>query len=140
MSERRTQADRTAQARRRLLHAAIKLLGERGYSGTTLAEIGREAGMSRGLVTHHFGTKDACIAEAIDEIREKAFKHLQASGENARGLAAIDHLIDSYVTSVRDGDAYARATYVAMADAISTAPDLREPVARTNEIFRAQIR
>ncbi|GAA3446577.1 TetR/AcrR family transcriptional regulator [Planomonospora venezuelensis] len=138
--ERRTQADRTAQARRRLLRATIRLLAERGYTGTTLGEIGREAGLSRGLVTHHFGTKDACIGAAIEEIRSSAGRTILSGGDGRRGLAGIDHLITAYIGSMRDGDEYMRAMYVVMADAISSAPVLREAVAGSNEAFRALIR
>lgn len=136
---RRTQADRTALARRRLLHAAITLLADHGYTGTTLGEIGREAGLSRGLVTHHFGGKDACIAEAIAEIRRVALETF-LDDPARRGLAAIDHLIGAYISSVRDGNVYMRAMYVCMADAISSAPALRDAVATTNESFRASLR
>ncbi|MEW2359581.1 TetR/AcrR family transcriptional regulator [Spirillospora sp. NPDC029432] len=137
---RRTQADRTAQARRRLLRAAIRLLAERGYTGTTLGEIGREAGLSRGLVTHHFGSKDACLAAAIEEIRKAAARSMAAGGEDLRGLAALDHFIAAYIGSLRDGDEYMRAMYVAMADSVSSAPGLRDAVARANELLRTAIR
>ncbi|WP_119727507.1 TetR/AcrR family transcriptional regulator [Thermomonospora amylolytica] len=140
MSQRRTQADRTAQARRRLLRAAIRVLARRGYTGTTLEQIGRTAGLSRGLVTHHFGSKDACIEAAVDEIRAAACRGLLLGEGTRRGLAAVDHLISAYIGSLRDGDEYMRAMYVTMADAISSAPGLRAAIANANEEFRAAIR
>lgn len=137
----RTQADRTARARRRLIQAAIRLLAERGYTGTTLAEIGREAGLSRGLVTHHFGSKDACIIAAIEEIRATAQRVFQEGAvDGRRGLARIDNLIAMYIGSARGGTQYVRALYVVMADAISEAPSLREAVAHVNEVFRSHLR
>lgn len=61
MTERRTQAQRRAESRVRLIQAAIRLLGSHGYAGTSLVEIGKAAGLSRGLVSHHFGSrKRAC--------------------------------------------------------------------------------
>ncbi|MFI0356023.1 TetR/AcrR family transcriptional regulator [Actinomadura sp. 9N407] len=138
--ERRTQADRSAQARRRLLRAAIRLLAERGYTGTTLGEIGREAGLSRGLVTHHFGTKDACLAAAVEEIRRSATRSMALGQGGLRGLAALDHLITAYIGSLRDGDEFMRAMYVAMSDSVSSAPGLRDAVANANEQFRVAIR
>ena len=41
---RRTQAERTATAHRRMIRAAIRLIARQGYTKTTLAEVGREAG------------------------------------------------------------------------------------------------
>jgi AcrR family transcriptional regulator len=134
----RTQVERTAQARRRLLRAAIKLLAERGYTGTTLAEIGRAAGLSRGLVTHHFGTKDACIEAAVDEIHRAAQRTFTGEA-GLRGLARIDHLVDTYLASAHEDQYYIRAMYVVMADSISEAPSLREAVGNLNEMFRSQL-
>lgn len=139
-AEPRTQAARRASARRRLLEATIRLLAERGYTGTTLAEIGREAGLSRGLVTHHFGSKDACIAAAIEQIRVGAHRTFSRYAVELRGLARIDHLIQAYLGAAGDEQQYTRALYVVMADAISEAPSLRDAVAHTNELFRAQLR
>ncbi|MBL7518021.1 TetR family transcriptional regulator [Frankia sp. CNm7] len=123
------------------MRAAIRLLAERGYTGTTLAEIGREAGLSRGLVTHHFGGKDACIRAAIEEIRTAAHRALYTDADPAlRGLAKVDFLIGAYIDSARAGHPYTRAYYVVMADSISEAPELRDVVAHANEVFRDQIR
>jgi AcrR family transcriptional regulator len=139
MAEGRTQVERADQARRRLVRAAIKLLAERGYTGTTLAAIGREAGLSRGLVTHHFGNKDACILAAIREIQAGAVRDFTPDPAR-RGLATIDHIIRMYLDSARSGELYMRALYVAHADSISEAPGLREAVAVANESFRAALR
>ena len=44
-SNRLTQADRSALSERRMLEAAVELMGERGYEKTTLAAIGEAAGL-----------------------------------------------------------------------------------------------
>ena len=48
-AERRSQAQRRDEAERRLLSAAVRLVGERGLERITLAEVGEAAGYSRGL-------------------------------------------------------------------------------------------
>jgi AcrR family transcriptional regulator len=53
---RRTQAERSALSEQRIMRAATKLIGRNGYTKTTLAEIGREAGYTAGLVSHGFGS------------------------------------------------------------------------------------
>lgn len=40
------------------MEAAIRLVARVGYTHTTLESIGVEAGYSRGLVQHRFGSKD----------------------------------------------------------------------------------
>jgi TetR/AcrR family transcriptional regulator, regulator of cefoperazone and chloramphenicol sensitivity len=70
-------ADLTARARIR--DAALRLFAERGIDGATIRDIAKAAGVSPGLVRHHFGSKeglrDACDAHALERlvaIKERA--------------------------------------------------------------------
>ena len=59
-------------ARARIRDAALRLFGERGMDATTIRDIAGAAGVSGGLVRHHFGSKeglrDACDAYALDQL------------------------------------------------------------------------
>jgi AcrR family transcriptional regulator len=59
---RRTQVERRLESERALLGAAAEVIAERGITGASLTVIGERAGTSRGLPTHHFGSKDALVA------------------------------------------------------------------------------
>jgi AcrR family transcriptional regulator len=61
---RRTQAERSATTRAQLLDAALECLIERGYGGTTLAEVAGRAGLTNGALWRHFRTKAALMADA----------------------------------------------------------------------------
>ena len=65
---RRTQEERRSEAEKRLLGAAAELIAETGPSGVTLANIGERAGYSRGLATHHFGSKGAMMQRLVDSV------------------------------------------------------------------------
>ena len=58
---RRTQQQRRDQAETALLNAAAELAVEHGVRSLTLARVGERAGYSRGIVTHHFGSKRALL-------------------------------------------------------------------------------
>lgn len=63
------QAARTPRAersRQRILDAAGQCFATSGYSKTTVEDMASRAGVSKGLVHHHFGTKDR-ILEAVVE-------------------------------------------------------------------------
>ena len=137
MTERRTQAERRAESRLRLIQAAIRLLGTRGYAGTSLVEIGKEAGLSRGLVSHHFGSKEACMQAVVATIRERAADQLKAV--EVHGMAALDRLFEVYFAGVRNHDANARAMYVILIEGLTSTPGLRPAVAKTNAITRGHI-
>jgi AcrR family transcriptional regulator len=66
----RSAEDLTARARIR--DAALALFAERGMDGATIRDIAKAAGVSAGLVRHHFGSKDglraACDSYALDQI------------------------------------------------------------------------
>ncbi|MFW5415687.1 TetR/AcrR family transcriptional regulator [Nocardiopsis sp. CNT-189] len=59
-------------ARARIRDAALAQFAARGYAGATLKSVAETAGVSIGLVQHHFGTKDdlrrACDAYAADSL------------------------------------------------------------------------
>ena len=52
-------------ARARIRDAAIRLFADRGLDGTTVRDIAAQAGVSPGLLRHHFGSKEA-LREACD--------------------------------------------------------------------------
>jgi TetR/AcrR family transcriptional regulator, regulator of cefoperazone and chloramphenicol sensitivity len=58
--------------RARIRDAAIRLFAERGIDGTTVRDIAETAGVSPGLLRHHFGSKEAlrqaCDVYALDRI------------------------------------------------------------------------
>lgn len=52
--------------RQRLLTAALKLFGEKGFNAVTVREIAAAAEVSIGLIKHHFGSKEGLRA-AVDD-------------------------------------------------------------------------
>jgi TetR/AcrR family transcriptional regulator, regulator of cefoperazone and chloramphenicol sensitivity len=56
-----------APGRAQLVDAALRLIGERGLKAATVRAVAEEAGVTPGLVVHHFGTKDRLAAE-VDEL------------------------------------------------------------------------
>lgn len=71
-------ADLTARARIR--DVALRLFAERGPGDTTFRAIASAAGVSPGLVQHHFGSKDelraACDAHVLAAIRDQTIAAL----------------------------------------------------------------
>jgi len=53
-------------ARARIRDAAIELFADRGIEGATIRDIAQKAGVSSGLLRHHFGSKDG-LRDACDE-------------------------------------------------------------------------
>lgn len=135
MTERRTQAERSADSQSRLINAAIELLATNGYARTSLVEIGKLAGTSRGLVTHHFGTKEACMQAVVQHIREEVAARILSTG--ATGVGGLDRAIDIFFELLTQGHAESRAMYVIQIEGITSTPGLRAAVAESNASVRA---
>ncbi|MCR6487533.1 TetR family transcriptional regulator [Amycolatopsis sp. OK19-0408] len=60
-------------ARARIRDAALRQFGEHGFEGATIRGIAQAAGVSSGLLRHHFGSKqdlrDVCDAHLVDLLR-----------------------------------------------------------------------
>jgi AcrR family transcriptional regulator len=111
MPSRRTQAERRQAAERALLAAAARLFARRGIDTVSLAEIGDEAGYSRGLVNHRFGSRAALVGR-LAELAQTDFAHSlprPASGEEA---GALLDLVGRYLGRVAGADTESRAFFV----------------------------
>jgi AcrR family transcriptional regulator len=62
---RRTQVERRAATETALLEAAADVIVEAGVGALTLARVGSRAGYSRGIVTHHYGSKLALLEAVV---------------------------------------------------------------------------
>lgn len=72
VARRRTQAERSAETRTRILKAAANLIRKRGYARFRTAEVAEEAGLSRGAQLHHFPTKDSLVVATLEYVFEQA--------------------------------------------------------------------
>lgn len=59
-----SQRDRRQAAERKLLDATVSILMERGYAATTTLEVQKQAGVSRGVLLHYFGSRGELISAA----------------------------------------------------------------------------
>jgi AcrR family transcriptional regulator len=64
----RTNAERSAATRVRLLDATIDCLIELGWAGTSTTEVVRRAGVSRGAQVHHYPTKEDLVLAAVEHL------------------------------------------------------------------------
>lgn len=90
---RRTQEQRTAQTRHRLLEATLACLVEDGYARTTTQAIAARAGLSRGAQLHHFPTKESLVVAAVEHLAQKRQAEIRdaltATATPAHGLELL---------------------------------------------------
>ncbi len=136
---RRTQPERSAESDRRLITAALRLIGERGYRGTSLAAIGEEAGYSRGLAHERFGSKSGLLWAAVKHVLRVWNQEGQARrGRSHVGLDALCDMIDNHRHAVEHGEGL-RPFYALMFEALGPTPELLSEFRGLHRRFREQI-
>lgn len=83
---RRSQAERSASTRDKLIAAAIACLHRTGYSATTVSTVAEEAGVSRGAMTHQFPAKTDLMLAVVQAVVEEDGRLHDAAAERM-GLA-----------------------------------------------------
>ena len=69
--DRRTQAERSLATTEQLVMTSRRLFAEKGFAGTSIEDIVRAAGVTRGALYHHFGSKEE-LFEAVFIREQKA--------------------------------------------------------------------
>jgi AcrR family transcriptional regulator len=72
-----TAVDEAAEAyRRRLIEAMALVLAEKGYAAVTIADIARQARVSKRTFYEHFATKEACFTACYEALSEIALQSI----------------------------------------------------------------
>jgi AcrR family transcriptional regulator len=90
---RRSQQERTASTRARVLDATVSSLVEDGYAATTISRIQDRAGVARGTLLHHFPTRAALLVAVVEDVAARRLHVLEddaATGDPGGWDAAVD--------------------------------------------------
>jgi AcrR family transcriptional regulator len=93
-------------ARARVLDAAVDLFAERGYDGTSVAQVIARAGVAKGGFYHHFASKEALLYEVYGDLIGRQLEGMdeiiargRPPAETLRAL--IDDLVATTAASAR---------------------------------------
>lgn len=121
--------ERTERMRARLLDATLDVILEEGWAKASTPKICKQAGVSRGAQTHHFPTKAALLAAALDwrarQYEKRIVGHLAELKGRDRTLRA---LLDGIWEAMLD-DRFIQTGMEAMV-AARTDPELRALLAQ----------
>jgi len=108
------------ERRAELARAFARVLAEHGYAGATVAAVAAEAGVSPGLVHHHFEDKQDLMGALLDTLRA-GFRHRVAAYGEA-GADALTAYIDGALRLDATADRVAARCWVGV-----LAEAVREP-------------
>lgn len=98
MPRRRTK--RAAATFESLLDAALRVFVERGYYGTSVPDVAREAGVANGTMYHHFPSKEALVNALYrrwkDRVASIVFTEFPTAAEPREQFRSMWHALASF--------------------------------------------
>jgi len=128
---RRTQAERRAETRERVLDAAASLVAARGSRAVSLAEVGAAAGYSRGIVNHHFGSKVQLLEELLAYTQR-----FDVPPDAATGLARLTDFVTAYLEGMHERSPRSEAFLKLWTESAGAEPSLAPLFAERDAGFR----
>jgi TetR/AcrR family transcriptional regulator, fatty acid metabolism regulator protein len=85
--------------RDQLVGCAIDAVAEVGFQRTSVAEVARRAGVSKGVVTYHFASKDDLIGAVIARVLDSMTEFVQPRVSAAEPARFPEKFIAPYITA-----------------------------------------
>ncbi len=128
---RRTQAERRAETRRRVLDAATSLVAAHGSRAVSLAAVGEAAGYSRGIVNHHFGSRARLLEELI-----KHTQQFDVPTDAPTGLDRLTQFVEAYLSGMHERSPRSEAFLKLWTESAGAEPSLAPLFAERDASFR----
>lgn len=132
-------ADKTSN-RTRIIEAAGKLMSEKGIKQATLADIAREAGISRGTLFYYYASKNDLIYDLLEkhlsDLTDTIFASLPRRRSSAADLACV---LQDALTGLIQDDNSARINLYLLQEAIIDGSDLKDRFAVKYQSWRELI-
>jgi len=101
------------QQRSRLLEGMAHAVAAKGYAETTIADIVREAGVSRRTFYEQFSTKAECLVALYDAASRNALKVLREAIDPARDWESqVEHATGAYLGAMAANPVLLRTLYI----------------------------
>lgn len=132
-------ADKTPN-RMRIIDAAGKIMANKGIKQTTLADIAREAGISRGTLFYYYASKNDLIYDILEkhlsDLTDAIFASLPRSRGNTADLASV---LQNALTGLIQDENSARINLYLLQEAIIDGSDLKDRFAVKYQTWRELI-
>ncbi len=145
--DRRPDAERTRapypkseKSAAQIVSAALRVLARQGYARSSLLDIAREAGMSKGALHYHFPTKEALVARVLEQALETVARRTVEAWESAAGdpFLALRSAVRE-LWEVRRSGAHEVAVIADLLAQSLHDPSLRPPIATYYRTASAQV-
>ena len=88
--------------RRLLVQAGLRVVASRGFAGATTAAIAEASGKAHGTVFVHFPTREALVAELVEEVGRAMTQRLAEIPNDALGVSEV---LDAHLAALAEHEA-----------------------------------
>jgi AcrR family transcriptional regulator len=85
----------------KIVFAAMELFSERGYQGTSMADIAKKAGVSKGLIYNYFEGKEGILLSILGEALDEGEKIMQIE-EKVPSKEHLKNIIERFFQSSKE--------------------------------------
>ncbi|MBH0775038.1 TetR/AcrR family transcriptional regulator [Nocardia bovistercoris] len=121
----------TVTTRERMIASAASVLAERGFEAASFTEIMQRAGVTRGVIYHHFpGGKFELVIEALDATGRAAEALLKAARAGDDPLGAMRAFVDLWAENLQSSNFRSGCPVVAVVADAPADPELLDAADR----------
>ncbi|MFZ9045909.1 MAG: TetR/AcrR family transcriptional regulator [Cyclobacteriaceae bacterium] len=73
-------------SKQKIFDAALELFGTKGFASTSIADIVKAAGISKGLLYHYFSSKDDLLEQLVGFLLDSSSQKMEAFGEKKQQI------------------------------------------------------
>ena len=91
------------QTKARIIHQAAELFNQKGYAGSSIADIMQATGLKKGGIYNHFKSKDELALEAFDYASRLLSQRIWSVVKTKRNaIERLEALVSSYLIYIND--------------------------------------
>jgi AcrR family transcriptional regulator len=96
------------QRRRQILDVALQLFARDGFERTSVAQIARTAGISKGLMYNYFESKEAMLSAILLRSTQEIASHFDPDHDGILSKEELHYLIDGIISTIRNNTDFYR--------------------------------
>ena len=114
-----------SQTRQVILDEASRLIMKQGVKGTSLADIARQTGISKGTLFYHFAAKNDLVYEVTDQHFSRITRKLVDAAADMRESQSPEEMLNAAMKTIVTDARRGRLNLYLLADAVTDNEELR---------------
>lgn len=129
--EKKTVRKARVNNRDKIIETAIKLIGERGVEGTSLADIAKDVGISKGTLYYYYSSKNDLIFDITKDHMDKITANIFSLIESKKGETSLHDTLKLLIETLLKSETRTRLHLYLIQEVLSGNENLKERFVET---------